>query len=84
MMKLNCHRTFNSWWLKLNNLTQKNSDAKKRYWSTIPPDKRSKILSKRAIIAWSKRTKEQKAERSLLMVKARLLKKQKNEQNNNS
>lgn len=67
-------------------MTQKNSDAKKRYWSTIPPDKKSKILSKRAIIAWSKRTKEQKLERALLMVKARLLKKekQKNEQNNNS
>lgn len=55
-------------------MTVKNNIAKKLWWSKISKEERSKIMSARVKLAWSKRTKVQRQDHVAKMNKARLLK----------
>lgn len=52
-------------------MTQKNSDARKAYWSTITPEERSARLKKVAQTKQKNMTFKQRRKHALLMVAAR-------------
>lgn len=52
-------------------MSQKHSEAKRKYWKTVDPEKRTKIMSKVAFFKHAKLTPEQRTENALKMLKAR-------------
>lgn len=53
---------------------ENHTHGKRLQWAKIPKEKRQEIMRQRALKGWSKKTKAQKKERSLIMEKARLAK----------
>jgi len=52
-------------------MTIKNSKAKKKYWAELPEDVRSFEMSRRRKLGWANKTKKERRDRAMLMVKAR-------------
>lgn len=56
-------------------MSEKNSLAKAKYWSTISPEKRSEMSRYAATMKWSKVSVEDKRKHALLMVSGKKAKK---------
>ena len=62
------------WYNECNSMSKKHTQKMVKFWASMSKEKRHEILSRRAKLAWSRKSKEERKARSKLMEVARLKK----------